>query len=435
MSKITNIKLITFLLILAGILSACELTTISSTPTTIEVSTPRVTLTVPIINTPIVTQQWTPTLSASSMPVFNTTSTSLPVTKNSCPIIETDLQKGSLSTGIIIYLSQSNELYSLSSKDSENHPFLTALWYRNFGVFHGSPDHKWVAFDATKYDQQGNYIGLELGLTTGDGRELKIIPWNNSWNLNVDDWLDNDRLILSPEPSTPHGTILLYNPFTNKQQEIKPTFPDTFDYLLYRTNTWNSEHVLYDPTLKRVIYLSSKGVFSIILWNLEIGRELWRFSDPYMSNQQPVWSPDGTYFIFVAPVKDGSDNFEFHKVSKDGVESRLIDQKFPLSVYVPFVLSPDGRYLAYVQIQPNYHQRLLLITLPSKQIIDYCISAGVIYTPIWSPDSRQLTMVIDGATSPFPEIPRFNIIVDIAANKVILINESIFPEGWLLEKP
>lgn len=377
----------------------------------------------------------TPLIPTPSSPPFltqiitpaNTLTTSpTPEILSDCPIVRQGTELN-LPAGEVIIFDDWSKLYSVSSSDKQPQPFLDSLPPSTYPDS-VSPDHKWLSIDNAKYDKKGNYLGTDLVIASGDGRTIKTMPWDEKWISPSFGWFDKDRLLMIPLAEAEFGTVILFNPFTGEQQEIRNSFPGLLNTQLYRSHSWNSARVIYDPTLSRAIYLSSDPEIGIVLWDLETQQELWRFTEPLMMVRPPVWLPDGKSFIFVAPVDSDKEYFELRIVSRDGQMSQLIDLAFFGETSGHLKLSSDGRYLAFGDGLSYSQQRLILVDLTTRRIIDYCITDDPgIYLPIWSPDGKQFLL--------FHSNPTYNLLVDVASGTLTQFDISFAPVGWLTIEP
>ena len=129
-------------------------------------------------------------------------------------------------------------------------------------------------------------------------------------------------------------------------------------------------------------------------------------------------------------------NLELYEVSRDG-QTKQLTQLAP-TAYVwesSFSWSPDSRYLAMF-LAPhlgaaNEPARVAVLDTTTLNVIDYCLpitssGKGPIWSPIWSPDSRQFVI-----TDWYEQDHRHMILVDIENNIAAQIADDVEPVGWI----
>lgn len=386
----------------------------------------------------------TPTTTRTPTPIATITP------EKTCPTRVTGLQPGFLSPGVIVFIESDrmtfvryiDYLYILSSQNPELHPFMEDLSQGILGDFHVSPNGKWLAFGQEIRDGQ-RYIN-SLIVTTSNAAERRIIPWDEeNWSYMIKGWLsDNQHLMIIPRydhPVSRKDEVIIFNPFTGEQQRISPSFTYGENSFLV-DGGWGTVglDVVYDSTLTRVAYLEDDD--TIILWDTENLRELWRFVEPVlMSREEPTWSPDGSYLAVVDLVSD--DNFldradEFQIVLADRYGAEVWRSKtYPFYdkwyVSMHFSWSPDGKYLVFRWMVPeDGEQRTFLLDTAKMEVLDFCIDGSF---PVWSPDSRQFIMrETIPAQSPEGEETYRNVLVDMERNIVVQIDDiTLRPVAWI----
>jgi Tol biopolymer transport system component len=116
--------------------------------------------------------------------------------------------------------------------------------------------------------------------------------------------------------------------------------------------------------------------------------------------QAPFWSKDGRYFYYIAA--DDRRQEAIYKTQADTLEQTLIAK---LKGFTYLTLSPDDKYIAFVQVEgrshPPFGAAYLVDTAGQKQhpLVDNLV--GSLY---WSPDGRKLAMLTisrreDGSTA------------------------------------
>jgi hypothetical protein len=326
------------------------------------------------------------------------------------------------------------------------------------GNFAFSPNKQRQAYHRGLFDQtSGKRVENQLIIATADGQLLKAIPWEKGWNL-LPGWLDDQRLIMNIAGNDPDedtgkkpATLMMLNPFTGERRILRPDFPDIYaEYLVVDWDGWGE--TVYDPTLTRVVYLSSRVGY--VLWDLETHQVLAKLRSYYL--HPPRWSPDGAQFVVAAdPDQQFNTGFELFSVSREGQQIAPLTN---LTVYYPYVdmwgysWSPDGSHLAFwLRTDPhalsgdNYAvERLAVLDLATQEVTDYCIpldayggelgtipffSSGLT-APLWSPNGQQL--IVESRYA--PDASRV-ILVDISRGFAAQIAENMKPEGWMKSTP
>jgi len=311
-----------------------------------------------------------------------------------------------------------------------------------------SPDGEWLAY-LEYYPAQPAV--LPLFFAQSDGKPRYTLTWNKP-GTGIVGWLDNKRLLISHSQGKIDDldSLIVLDPFTNKQQELFPDYPDIYEsYPL--EEPWGP--TVYDSTLTRVVYgrATSEGRFPTVLWNRETkqdivlleGRPIYRI---------PEWSPDGQQFA-VIKSKSGSEDpisvdQEIFTVSRDGDIKQLthLTDSYSKVELASSSWSPDGRYIAfwlviapvsYPDLYPDAPAnfplaRLAVVDTVTQEITDYCIS-GSAHRPIWSPDGRALLIgnAYDNSSSPKSHV----YIVDLVQSLAFHIADNMEPVGWMKSSP
>jgi Tol biopolymer transport system component len=324
-----------------------------------------------------------------------------------------------------------------------------------------SPDRKRMAYERVRFDKpRGTIIDDHLVIATADGQVQKTIPWEKGW-VGIPGWLDDERLVINmagrdPDESTANkpATFLMLNPFTGERRILRPDFPDIYaEYPVIDWERWSE--TVYDPTLTRVVYLSSRDAY--VLWDLESNRALATLSSQFL--HPPRWSPDGTQFVVAAnPDQQYDIGFELFSISRDGQQITPLTN---LRAYSPadmwsYSWSPDGSRLAFwlstdpqsVALGWNDYttQRLAVLDLTAQTVTDYCIPldeytgdpllgtipffASGVTSPIWSPNGQQLIV-----ESRYAQDASRVILVDVVQGFAVQIAENMMPAGWMKSAP
>jgi hypothetical protein len=116
--------------------------------------------------------------------------------------------------------------------------------------------------------------------------------------------------------------------------------------------------------------------------------------------QAPYWSADGQYFFYIAEDDQGQE--AIFKTNADSLEQTRLAQ---LKSFAYLTLSPNGRHVAYVELdgngRPPFGTAHLVDTDGVQQKIVIDSPVGSLY---WSPDSSKLALLTlakreDGSTT------------------------------------
>lgn len=307
--------------------------------------------------------------------------------------------------------------------------------------FKESPDRTRVAYELAKHEQNG-FVSF-LVISTSDFKIEETIPWKKEWDRLLG-WTDNTHIIFrkvernvtlkNPKEIPPE--LIIFDTSTLEEKILKPDFPDVYDSpnLPY----WDGfGTVIYSPNLTRTVYMgwkdSTQSTYTYVLWDMKSQQSL--AIQSVVGYPIPKWSPDGTQFITTGLIDH---NFrELFSISKDG----KIDQLTYLSNYsskieiVSYSWSLNSQYIALLLVKQNDPKMatVAVLDITTGIITDYCVpitregdgySNG--FTPIWSPNSKQM-IVQDW----YSRDHRREILIDIVENYAIKIAEELEPLAWL----
>lgn len=328
-----------------------------------------------------------------------------------------------------------------------------------------SPNGSFVAYEHVIYDAAGKVVKTELVVANAKGQPLSVMPWEDEWSV-MPAWLDNEHVVinaagLNPKENTGDepDTMLALDPFSGKRQILKPDFPKILNI------SWSSHFVplpfwdgwsgvIYDPTLTRAIYPrfvgDSKEMYTYAIWDPSKRRLVATLEDVFSSTisgyfPMPVWSPDGSRFVFEGfdptadPVK-----MELYEVNRNG-QAKQLTQLAPAAYVWDTGLSwsPDGRYIAMFLAPytggPSDKARAAVLDTETLDVTDYCVSVtfsgegygagGPVWPPVWSPDGKQF-VIMDW----YEKEHRRVILVDIEKNIAAQIAEDMEPVGWMVSR-
>jgi len=317
---------------------------------------------------------------------------------------------------------------------------------RSLMHFAVSLNQQWLAIQ--KLNE--NPVSLSIIIMTAKGQTYTTIEVERDWGGF--EWLDDKQLIIDRNIRKEEGnsekgfagyfSLILLNPFTSHQMELRPEYPGIFSYdPMY---TW-SHNMIFNSTLTRVVYPNSESGPSILLWDIQAGKKIVRLH----FGESPEWSPNGKRLAWVVDVGPDYRNplysaQEFFIVNQDGQITRLTH----MTDYLHYVSissyswSPDGHYIAFWMITgENNPIQLAVVDTLTSQVIVYPINANftdifgpnyLVLTndtaPIWSPDGEQLLVV---TFDPKDETRNLVVLVDIVKNYAAMIIENMIPVGWM----
>ncbi len=387
----------------------------------------------------------TPTITRTATPISTVTNTPTVLPggmKYECIHLATDLPPEAVSEGFIL-LADYNDFtaYRLDTRSwAKQSITIQKLAPGSMLDFAVSPDRKHLALEY--FNKQSWLVVVSV-----DGSQQKIIQEKDDWGDF--DWLDNERLIINHQ-STPGGlaSLILLNPFTGKQQELKPLADIPLDEPPFWGMYTNSRAV-YDPTLTRVVYPVMGAGVDIAFRDVQTGKDLATLAALHHGDT-PKWSPDGKQVAFVADTLTalGRDPWyfaeELYSFGWNGEINRLThmtDNAKSVKI-LEFSWSPDGRSIAFwVNFVPNaavHNYQLSVLDLATGDNVNYCVDGDPLpdhhilrndSAPIWSPDGSQLLVE---ARDPNDESEYWVILVDIVHGWAAKIAENLAPVGWMV---
>lgn len=327
-----------------------------------------------------------------------------------------------------------------------------------------SPSGRLMAYENVTSNTAGKVVKDELVVANAKGETLSITPWEEGW-VEMPAWLDNERVVINASGLNPEetagekpATMLVFNPFSGERQILKQDFPrilntpSTLSAILPFWDGWSG--AIYDSTLTRAIYPRFIGnndeMYTYAVWDPSKQQLIATLEDVFsvfsMSTTFPMpkWSPDDSQFVFRGVVRgaDPVKNIELYKVSRDGQTEQLTHLSSVAYVWESsYSWSPDGRHLAMFLGPPlgtvSEQARVAVLDMATLDVTDYCVqitfggegygAGGPIWSPIWSPDSRQFVI-----TDWFEKDHRRVILVDIEKNVATQIAEDMEPVGWMI---
>ncbi len=336
----------------------------------------------------------------------------------------------------------------------------------NLGRFATSLDRNLVAYTSAILGTERKIIKVELVIANADGERLKVIPWEKKW-MGILGWTVDGRLLLAyDEPVLDASgekqalvSYLVLDPFHDTQQLLSPEYPRLWrPHSFYIIPSWDRWYgVVYDPTLRYAVYPriidGNEEMYTYALWDVSKRRQIATLEDIFASYiyyhlyPMPVWSPDGSQFVFVGRVlediQDQYPKIEMYLVKRDGQVEQLTHLTPILSIQDSnFSWAPDGRHIAmfinsFVGSAYENKARVATLDLVSRDITDYCFTVtykGEGYglgalppPPIWSPDGTQF-LVVDWYEKEHQRV----ILVDIVHGYAAQIAQDMEPVGWMV---
>lgn len=272
-----------------------------------------------------------------------------------------------------------------------------------------SPDGRWFAYQGKSNEVEGQPPDPFINLLSVQG-ELLITPipfqegeTNGYW---FGSWINNELILLlydlPPEIEGESGhTFAILNPFTGERLQG----------ILENLSGWNPFTTPYfSPDLTRVVFIrSGHQNNTIVLWDLEQGKELWH--QPFISDvhlyeiglglmsdfgKTVMWSFDSYAFIY-----SGWDQGEYmtYIVSRDGELTVLQKTPDPQGgIIYEGAWSPNGRYIVYINdhFDTNmqvWSKSIMLYDFALNQIIELCTGLKGVTEVIWSPNSDQIAFM------------------------------------------
>ncbi len=385
----------------------------------------------------------TPDPTNTATPTSTPTPVSLPIRTviQRCLTIQPDLPLGFLSTGKVLFsdLTEQAKVWHSTAALTPQEPLPRFLpnvppFYSYHWGSYVSPSRKLLAYKTVSLEA-GELVNDRLIVIDADGQVRASMDWENDW-YRIEEWLDVERLVLTSSDYEWAG-VYIVNPFTDQSQRFDPPLQG-----IYYIDPKDQEKrivwwkMVLEPSLTRVGYvqhiLDDSGwvrEWRFVLWDLQNDQELGVLDKiSYTFSDRPTWSPDGSQLAVVSRnrLEDDGKRFELFIMDWNGETRKWVDLRGNPDIGLGKIRwSPDGRYIA-IGGDP-----FIILDMVTRQVWDYCISAGFFEAPIyWSPDSKQVLVTLaslDGG-GPFPSI-----VIDVKQG----IAAQLYPDplmepiGWL----
>lgn len=298
---------------------------------------------------------------------------------------------------------------------------------KNFYIINNKGE---VLLDMTVVDEEGKYL---LG---------NLIPGERvSWDGVY--WLDDESLVTSKYPLGERDELevispIYFRPFQKTAKEYLPVYPDiSLNYINYRTGL--PSFMVFDPALSRLLYVNKDS--RIVLYDLEndsIISQYLTVEEYYQGD--PVWSKDGSKFLTIGIDNSANQSAseDIYEITRDGVARRLTYFETLITDYtlVKLSWSPDEKKIAFLvnsnqtPCGPRRESPYLGVyeyDSPEKVKL-YCYESFYFFTPVWSPDSRQLLLMTrdpdDWHQSPM-------LLVDTEEDYAAVMDKNLLPVAWM----
>lgn len=389
-----------------------------------------------------------PSATFTRTPALTATATTPPpsptATEDACIFREVPFSPEAIGPGTIIFSDGSNRPDSLSSLSSQSLE-LQQYQISELGDF---IDNFLVSPDGQYFVYGDDYLDNMIVVSSNPDNYRRVSMDREGWGNTILGWLaDSQRVFIYPhiDPAEldfiPTDKVIVFNLFTGEERLVEPSFTypkgSTFSGYHFNRGNYALMNAVYDPTLSRVVYLEDEE--TLVMWDMENQREIWRMVDPLIQGLSPVWSPDGSHVILVDWLGnyldyENTDEFQLVIVSRDGQESRSPRIPYYSGLIPYFTWSPDGRFLSYYwRSSENEDFRLFLYNVMTNDVLDVCLvhpTSGV----VWSPDSRQFILNADKLSlSGEVKNSSRNLIIDVEQGIMMeLPNIELYPEAWLI---
>jgi hypothetical protein len=265
------------------------------------------------------------------------------------------------------------------------------------------PDNLWtfeVSPDNTKLmilEREDYFLYKSLIIQNSQKEIIRTFEWQEDWDFPVG-WINAEQVLVSTKQPGKYelldintgeiSSILI--PYIDEVR-MKESFADI-----------RSGVVLFDSTLKRVMYEGNGYVFILRSSDFTYDPAVIWAKRNYQNWTKPVWSPAGDKIA--VPLSSGGID-DLYIVDAYGNEFQVTDffrmYDSPSSTLIlNLSWSPDGRHIAIQldlrmkegegmkQVNDEYAGRLLVVDLENRLVTDYCLLFG--YPPVWSPDGKYL---------------------------------------------
>jgi serine/threonine protein kinase/Tol biopolymer transport system component len=263
---------------------------------------------------------------------------------------------------------------ALDSKDRK------LLLHNDSNAIYAAPGYLLFVRDNTLVAQRFNLRSLAL--------EGEAKPVADHVAVNTDTWRSvltasaNGELLYQHGAAGGGSQLFWYDP-SGKQGE--PVVPETADYY------WP---ILSPDASKLAFALENNGVGDI--WVLDLARHTrTRITFGPQYSGWPIWWPDGKSIVFTYGPSGNMDSLFRQNADGTGSKEKLLET--PGVRIIPFSVSPDGRYIAYMRVDPKSNTGLDIWALPmfpdksgEQKPFPVVATNFADITPSFSPDGKWL---------------------------------------------
>jgi eukaryotic-like serine/threonine-protein kinase len=289
---------------------------------------------------------------------------------------------------------EDNGIY-LAALDSKERKL---LMHNDSNAIYAAPGYLLFVRDNTLMAQRFNLRSLAL--------EGEAKPLADHVAVNTDTWRSVLTASANGELLYQHGAAgggsqLVWYDASGKQGE--PVLPDTADYY---------EPALSPDASKLAFVLEDKGIGDI--WIVDLARHTkTRITFGPQYSDWPVWWPDGKSIVFTYGTSSAGDSLYRQNADGTGSKEKLLET--PSISALPFSVSPDGRYIAYMRRDPKSSSGYDIWALPmvpdnfgERKPFPVVATNFTDASPAFSPDGKWLAYSNDETGSqevyiqPFP---------------------------------
>jgi serine/threonine protein kinase len=264
---------------------------------------------------------------------------------------------------------------SLDSKERK------LLLRNDSSAIYAAPGYLLLVRDKTLLAQRFNLRSLEL---EGDAR-----PLADHVAVNTDTWRTILTASTGGELVYQHGlagggTQLVWYDADGKRGE--PVLPEAADYL---------GPALSPDSTKLAYELETNGLADI--WVSDLGRlTRTRLTFGPRYSAYPVWWPDGKSVVYCYGLSGAGETIYRQNADGTGTKEKLLET--PGIYALPYSVSPDGRYLAYMRIDRQSKNGIDIYALPmfgERKPFPVVATSFQDVTPAFSPDGKFLAYAND----------------------------------------
>jgi YVTN family beta-propeller protein len=147
----------------------------------------------------------------------------------------------------------------------------------------------------------------------------------------------------------------------------------------------SSDEIVFETSRHKILSGTSVITFNFELYKVNIHSLVQtRLTDNLSEDNDPAWSPDGTYIAFLSDREVGGGNRGLYVMNSDGSNTRRLTG--PMWMLGPISWSPDSRRLA-VQGRSDGSAEIYVIDVVTGDIKRLTNDTVSDYNPVWRPDT------------------------------------------------